>query len=54
MFGLAIGGASFLNLLMPLAFRSHVDGCAVVVQIMQGLIQVNILYKKRYLNLFFI
>lgn len=41
MFGLAIGGASFLNLLMPFAFRSHLDGMPIFVQIMQGLIQVN-------------
>ncbi|KAI1721070.1 major facilitator superfamily domain-containing protein [Ditylenchus destructor] len=39
MFGLAIGGASFLNILLPFAFKSHSDTAVALVQITQGLVQ---------------
>ncbi|KAL7078730.1 hypothetical protein ACQ4LE_002392 [Meloidogyne hapla] len=39
MFGLAIGGASFLNLLLPYSFHSHSDFMVAIVQISQGLVQ---------------
>uniref|UniRef100_A0A915E603 Vesicular glutamate transporter n=1 Tax=Ditylenchus dipsaci TaxID=166011 RepID=A0A915E603_9BILA len=39
MFGLAIGGASFLNIILPFAFRAHSDTAVAAVQITQGLIQ---------------
>ncbi|KAL3117077.1 hypothetical protein niasHT_007480 [Heterodera trifolii] len=39
MFGLAIGGASFLNILIPHAFRSRSDTLVALVQIAQGLVQ---------------
>uniref|UniRef100_A0A914HVT9 Major facilitator superfamily (MFS) profile domain-containing protein n=1 Tax=Globodera rostochiensis TaxID=31243 RepID=A0A914HVT9_GLORO len=39
MFGVAIGGASFLNILLPYAFRSRSDSMVALVQIAQGLVQ---------------
>lgn len=42
MFGLAIGGASFFNLLLPFAFNARSDTLVAIIQIMQGLIQVGI------------
>uniref|UniRef100_A0A183BYY3 MFS domain-containing protein n=1 Tax=Globodera pallida TaxID=36090 RepID=A0A183BYY3_GLOPA len=39
MFGVAIGGASFLNILLPYAFRSRSDTMVALVQIAQGLVQ---------------
>ncbi|CAD5215674.1 unnamed protein product [Bursaphelenchus okinawaensis] len=39
MFGIAIGGASILNILLPMAFKSRNDVLVAVIQIMQGLIQ---------------
>uniref|UniRef100_A0A915MQV6 Vesicular glutamate transporter n=1 Tax=Meloidogyne javanica TaxID=6303 RepID=A0A915MQV6_MELJA len=39
MFGLAIGGASFLNLLLPYSFHTHSDLMVAIVQISQGLVQ---------------
>lgn len=39
LFGLAIGLASFLNILLPLAFRTQSDTLIAVIQILQGLVQ---------------
>uniref|UniRef100_A0A0N5B0U0 MFS domain-containing protein n=1 Tax=Syphacia muris TaxID=451379 RepID=A0A0N5B0U0_9BILA len=39
LFGLAIGLASFLNILLPLAFRTESDTLIAVIQILQGLVQ---------------
>lgn len=50
MFGIAIGGASILNLLLPYAFRSRNDVLIAVIQIMQGLVQVCFLFFT-YINM---
>lgn len=39
MFGIAIGGAAILNLLLPYAFKSRNDVLVAIIQIMQGLVQ---------------
>ncbi|KAI6188437.1 putative vesicular glutamate transporter eat-4 [Aphelenchoides besseyi] len=39
MFGIAIGGAAVLNLLLPYAFRTRSDVFVATVQILQGLVQ---------------
>jgi hypothetical protein len=40
MFGIAIGGAAILNILLPYAFRARNDALVAIIQIMQGLVQV--------------
>ncbi|WKX99475.1 hypothetical protein Q1695_014394 [Nippostrongylus brasiliensis] len=39
LFGIAIGVASFLNVLLPYGFRSKSDTLVAVIQILQGLVQ---------------
>uniref|UniRef100_A0A914DXN0 Major facilitator superfamily (MFS) profile domain-containing protein n=1 Tax=Acrobeloides nanus TaxID=290746 RepID=A0A914DXN0_9BILA len=39
MFGVAIGGASLMNILLPHAFNSHSDTMVFAVQVVQGLVQ---------------
>uniref|UniRef100_A0A0M3IKK3 MFS domain-containing protein n=1 Tax=Ascaris lumbricoides TaxID=6252 RepID=A0A0M3IKK3_ASCLU len=39
LFGLAIGLASFFNILLPFAFRTKSDTLVAIIQIMQGLVQ---------------
>lgn len=40
LFGLAIGLASFFNILLPFAFRTRSDTFVAFIQIIQGLVQV--------------
>lgn len=44
MFGVAIGGTSFLNMLLPFAFHRS-DALVVGIQMCQGLIQVSLLWN---------
>jgi hypothetical protein len=52
MFGVAIGGASLMNILLPHAFNSHSDTMVVLVQVVQGLVQVLVFVLLKHCSFY--